>query len=210
MNNQHKRFNISSFRGLPVNTNNGYMSNSYLTSVYRTIMAALSSHPRTLAIRVDLSFPKGALMGGVEINGAISRFIENLKYRIKKYNGSVMPCGRIKHHSDVRYIWVREQSTSDLPHFHVVLLLNGDSFNTLGSFTSYSDNLFHRIREAWNSALGFGCRSNENYIHVPENPCYRVNQEQGLSELFYRVSYLCKVRTKHFSKHYDSFGCSRS
>ncbi len=202
-------FNQPLFLGSPVMTNQGDLSLGYLEGLHSTLVKATNAHSRTLGIRFELLFPQDGIINEERIDGCISKFVEALKYQIKVANSKCMPCGRPVHASDVRYVWVREQDSSVSPHYHFLLLLNRDAFHTLGKFEVGRDNLFNRIRKAWNTALGLMPQMDYQYIYIPQNSTYHVNDSSGFSDLFYRASYLCKLRTKHLSKHHDSFGSSR-
>ena len=71
----------------------------------------LNKHSKCLVVRFDLTFPLNYM--SVATNVLISSFTQKL---IQKYK---------RQRLDPFYIWAREQNTSDHPHYHFALLLNG-------------------------------------------------------------------------------------
>lgn len=79
--------------------------------IKQRIDAMILHHCKVLFVRFDLRFPAGTAHQGR--NTEISQFMKALT---SYYTDQVI---------DTRYVWVREQLSSDAPHYHVVLLLNG-------------------------------------------------------------------------------------
>ena len=143
------RENTQVIRELPVFSCRDGLVVEYLNSCLRVINDALEDHPRTLAIRVDLRFPR--YLNDLPRN-AISEFMDSFKVRIKRdrrraarEQGYAKPC-------KVRYIWVRERDRAEQDHFHVLLLLNQDAYPSLGRFKSDRINLANRIKSSWAAA----------------------------------------------------------
>src|SRR5690606_29710504 len=164
--------------------------------------------------RVDLRFPQAywPLEGQVLGNDFICRFKRSLKAKID-YS---QQCSKRKGHrvrpSGLRFVWCREYDQyGRKPHFHVLILLNRDAFNTLGCFDADRANLSSRITEAWASALGMDPLGCWTLAHIPEGAEYRVDGRngEGLAELFKRASYLCKAESKSFTDGFHPFGGSR-
>ena len=186
---------------------------SYLEGCAATLSQALTAHPRTLAIRVDLRFPISEIKYKTD-DAAISRFTDSLKAQIKadqlrkvKDLKRVHPCG-------LRFIWTREKDTSLHHHYHVLLLLNADSYNCLGDFTKTEGNMAARIKKAWAGAIGTPLAELGGGVFFPDNGIYLLNKNapgfaQGFQDLFYRVSYFTKVATKQYGQNIRHFGRSR-
>ncbi|AWX99285.1 hypothetical protein A8139_04150 [Marinomonas primoryensis] len=94
----------------------------------------------------------------------------------------------------------------------MLLLLNKDTYHRLGYYQS-EGNLSSMVNSAWASALG--CFDDEvgHLVHFPDNGCYYINKNsddyhQQLEDLFRRVSYLAKKRTKCYGEGYRNFGTS--
>mgnify|MGYP000181486991 CR=1 FL=1 len=90
---------------------NGFIED-YLESIEAVMNTALEHHPRTLMIRCDLHFPRDQLDG---YRFAISRFLASLKAQIEHDQRSKYLAGQRVHDCQLRYIWAKEQATSELP-----------------------------------------------------------------------------------------------
>lgn len=196
----------------------------YLLKIDQVITRALEEHPRTFAIRVDLRYP-GFFDESAIKHDDITRFIKSLKSQLEADARRKESEGKRVHPCTLRYVWAKEQCSSEHPHFHVILLLNRDRYNGLGDFTSPSHqdglrgqafnepalNLSGRIIRAWASALDLDDRDAQALVHFCQDGCYRVNHNdpEGLDALFERVSYLAKVETKRYGTGHRCFGSSQ-
>lgn len=201
----------SQFRGLPVQAKFKPFVYEYLESIYETFRKAFTEHPRTFAFRVDLRFPDGVEVSSD--NAVISRFFESLKAQLKADQANRARVGRV-HPCTLRYIWVKERSTRMKSHYHLLILLNNDTYNCLGDYDAPSGNMASRVKRAWASALACSFDALGGAVHFPNKPCYYVNQNSPLffgmyRPLFKRVSYFAKDRTKKYGDGSNSFGCSR-
>lgn len=207
-----KLFANNKYKGFYVYTNKGVLVENYLDGCKATLVQALTAHPRTFAVRVDLRFPINAVKTD---EAAISRFIASLKAQIKAdYRNKAKSLERT-HSSGVRFIWAREKDTSLHHHYHVLLLLNADSYNCLGDFTKTEGNMAARIKKAWASAIGVPLADLGGGVFFPDNPVYLVNTKAPdfadiYQNLFYRVSYFTKVNTKQYGLKIKHFGRSRT
>jgi len=198
------------------------LNEAYLNRMDKTIENALSEHSRTLAVRVDLHLPIFIFYDELDRDlpnnyhhnesNLISRFINSFKAKIKAdFNRKYKQRNRV-HHCSPRFIWCRERDTAINDHFHIVILLNKDTYHGLGYYGD-NDNLSSMIIEAWKSALNYFGEEVERLIHFPKNPCYYIDKNhedyhQQLEALFRRVSYLAKKRTKCYGEGKRSFGVS--
>ncbi|UPR28982.1 inovirus-type Gp2 protein [Vibrio crassostreae] len=73
------------------------------------------------------------------------------------------------------YIWVRERSTSHNEHYHLVLVINQESYYTLGQL-DYEGTLAYMVNNAWASALGLTTDEIKGLVHIPENSTYRLSR----------------------------------
>jgi hypothetical protein len=198
------------YMGLTVLKTVGPLSEPYLERMYLTINKALEEHPRTLAIRFDLTFPEW--MGFIHTD-VISKFLASLEAQIEadlkrkaKSGIRVYPC-------TVRYIWAREQVSSHHWHYHCVIFLNKDAYFTLGDITAEEGNTAARIHKAWASALGTDFNAVRGLIQFCDNGEYYLDRndvwnEVELSRLFEACSYLAKVATKQFGDRTKNFSSS--
>lgn len=206
-------FSDTHFQGLPV-LRGFTMVRQYLESAHSTVMDALRDYPRLYAVRVDLRFPQTywPLEGQVLGNDYISKFNRSLRAKIDYSQQCSESMGCRGRPTVPRYIWSREYDQYAFkPHFHVLLLLNRDSYHRLGRFDAAHGNLMSRITDAWASALGLEGIACQGLVHVPENAEYWVSRGDGvgLAELFQRVSYMCKAESKCFVDGCHPFGSSR-
>jgi hypothetical protein len=199
--------NEKRFLSLPVINHHGGLVIKYLFSIKETLDLSLNEYRRVYVQRVDLRYPKFYL----NYNGCtITRFIESLKSKIKndlRRKGKIGEC-------NMRYVWVKEQNTSVLPHYHLALFFNRDIYYCPGNYQHDYGNLSSMIKEAWASALGLDCFEVNTSIHFPENSIYYVSKSSAnfLDEYkacFYRLSYLAKVDTKVYASGLKNFSTSR-
>lgn len=199
-------------RGMPVYRRKGDLIVDYLERTYETIERSLAQYPRTLALRIDLRFPKESLphWRGQE-NNALQRFFESFRAKIEHDRRRARLDNPYAHQSIVRYVWAREQDTSDSPHFHCLLLVNRDAYYAIGDIRSIRENMVNRIVAAWASALGMSWSDSYPLVHFPKRGVYRLDRgdRKKFAKLFYRVSYLSKEVTKSYGNWVHAFGCSR-
>lgn len=197
----------------------------YLLNIQAVMNTALANHPRTLMIRCDLRFPQD--QPSYDSN-AISRFMASLKAQIEHDQRSKYLAGQRVHDCQLRYIWAKEQATSELPHYHIALFLNRDSYFNLGQFqqigyapfpdtpmpyfVEQAPNMACRIVRAWASALGTHESLAMGLVHFPDNPTYYLRSDDPVvfAQAFQRLSYLAKADTKLYRDGTRWFGTSRS
>ncbi|MEP9320348.1 inovirus Gp2 family protein [Pseudomonas sp. LABIM340] len=203
---------VSTFQGLPVMAEKGPFIEQYLSRLHNTIERSLRQYARVFALRVDLRLPLGVeLPDYAYTNEIISRFLESFKAKIEHDRRRARTRYRYAHDSRVRYVWAREESRGERPHYHLLILLNGDAYFTVGKKTSSEQNIFHRLQEAWASALGLAVEEVSGLVEIPRAAGYLVSRvdEGELANLFHRASYLCKAATKSYGDGQHGFGCSR-
>ncbi|HAM2440876.1 inovirus Gp2 family protein [Escherichia coli] len=131
--------------------------NAYWLSRFESILnSALTQHRAISLIRVDLRFPEYmpvTIMDPDPDSAVISRFFASLKAKIQAYQRHKRRAGKRVHATSLRYFWCREfGEEKGRKHYHVILLLNKDTWCSLGDFT-VSSSLATLIQEAWCSAL---------------------------------------------------------
>ncbi|EWH02095.1 YagK/YfjJ domain-containing protein [Halomonas sp. BC04] len=205
------------YRGLPVQQHAlGPQIENYLETTQRVLQHTINQQCRTFVFRLDLRFPQAMPVGPIHAdNACLSRFF----YALRKE----LDAAGTKYHSEIRYLWCREQDTSDKPHYHLLLLLNYDAFRSLGSFSPSFDggydqnNLYHRCVRAWSWAIGWPLDDMAGRVHVATNhltrePCvYCLHRDDTatFAAVFYVASYLCKAYSKLVAKGYRCFDGSR-
>ena len=212
------------FKGLPLTHPRGKhyypFIKQYLESNKRIMDEALSTHPRTLAVRVDLRFPSNYHdpdCPRCNSKSEITRFIESFKSKVNNQIAKRRREGNRAHSCNVSYIWVLEYGKSGSEHYHVVLFLNNDSFHNPGYKTTphKSSLLINMIVEAWESALNVSFHEAWNLVNIPQYASYRLQQaewpekDKTYRDLYERLSYFAKEVTKVYGKgERNSYGCS--
>lgn len=208
------RHNQSTYKGLPVlSCKEGYVS-EYLERLLCTLNRATQKHSKSFAIRIDLHFPQYYSSIGHEVlsNEYLQSFIKFLNRQLKKYKDQKKRLGQRVHDVDFEYAWARESGPkSGKPHFHLLLLFNGHTFNTLGHFSNDCESLYNRIGTAWAEALKMYPHEGVQFVRFIGDAQYHLHSgnEEQLAELFRRASYLAKLVTKNFHDGYHVFGSSR-
>lgn len=203
------------FESLPVMVAKGPFAIEYLYGLKNTIDLAQAQYPRVLAFRADLRLPLGMVLPEhVYTNHVISKFFASFKAKIGHNREKARERNEYARGSKVRYVWARELGKGGTPHYHLLILLNGNAYYTVGRLCSLRANHISRMEEAWASALGLSVDQVTGLVHIPDNPEYRINRydpagSQGeLRNLFYRASYLCKAATKCYGDRQKNFGTS--
>lgn len=199
------------FNNLPLLPNTGPYCLQYLAGIQKTLDLALAEHPRTVAFRVDLRYPEVWNRG--HDGGVISRFMGSMKSQITADLKRKAKKGGRLYRCNPRIVWAKEQSGKDGWHYHAVILLNKDAYLRLGGFASPLGNTVNRIRKAWAGALGVPEVFAEGSVSIPDNATYypeppSSQERPQYEELFKRLSYFAKQRTKVYGGHGRSFGCS--
>lgn len=91
----------------------------------------IDSYCKVLAVRFDVRFPVGYCHDGG--NREISQLIKSLK---EYYT---------EHSVAIHYVWVREQVSSLVPHYHVVLFVNGSRIQDARGIWSKAQDIWSRI-----------------------------------------------------------------
>nr|WP_298410495.1 inovirus-type Gp2 protein [uncultured Halomonas sp.] len=196
------------YKQLPVQQRHskGPLIENYLETLYRVMTQARDSNRRTYALRLDLRFPDAMPAGPLHYNNAvISEFLKRLEWEHDLI--------QLKYPPDMRYVWCREQDSSDKPHYHALLLFNGNALCSLGTLNAYAEdclepyganNLYHRIVRSWEGAIGWPAHKMEGLVNVAKDPFtgelltyqfYRDDQAT-FEQVYYGGSYLCKAATK--------------
>jgi hypothetical protein len=184
----------------------------YLQRLKDTIDLASNQYSRVLALRIDIRLPQvDDPLGRAISNLVITRFFESFESKIQHNRDQAKKRNKWAHDTKVRYVWAREFGRGTRPHWHVVLLLNGDAFYKIGRFQVDRPTLKSRLDEAWASALGCSVEAVEGLIHHPVGGQWRLERGDQLTfvSLFHRASYICKAATKQYGDRSRSFGCSR-
>lgn len=220
LNKKLRLFYEPEFHGRTIQHHPGYpMVQNYLEKLWDVTSLARVTYNRVYAVRIDLRFPKAGvnpkLYGN---NGCLKRFFANLQRELDS---------SLKYNTRVLYAWAREQKSSEHPHYHVLLMLNGDAIRNIGDYRPSATggykakNLYHRIARSWAGAIGLFDELVEGLVHISTKPgsadiCeyFIKTNESGAAalwdEMFHAASYLCKADTKNFAQRVHCFGSSQT
>lgn len=184
----------------------------YLDIIHNVINRSVAEHPRTLAIRVDLRYPR--YCQPTWGNEVMARFFEKVTYLLNKDYQERLSRGVNAYRTSLRYVWCRESTEQSPCHYHLMLFVNRDAYYRLGDFNDLQQGLAGMIRRAWAYALQLECHVNNGSVEFPPNPVYELNAnspdyEKQFNDAFYRASYFAKAKTKVWGDRTRSFGSSR-
>lgn len=196
----------------------GPLIENYLESALGTLQHCVNQQHLTFAVRFDLRFPDGMERSTMHDNNEVlTRFFRHLRYELDRSG--------LKYPHNLRYIWAREQDTSDKPHYHLMLLLNKNAVDCIGNktpddFDCYTrQNLFHRASRSWLKAMEFDGDDPRfgQLVNVSRDPVTghywsgEMHRDDALAmdEVMYMASYLCKAYTKPFGQGVRVFDTSR-
>jgi len=195
------------YKNIPVLTNSGPLSEPYLEKIKSVFDKTLEEYSRVYVLRFDLRFPQGYFTFDSD---HISKFIESIKAKMDADLNRKNKKGMCH----LRYVWAKEQDTSDNPHYHVAIFLNKDVYFVHGELSAHEGNLSAMIRQAWASSLGLSFHEIVGCVHFPKHCGYWVDKNSMFfigqyNDCFQRLSYLAKVETKIFQCGLKNFGSSR-
>lgn len=131
----------------------GYRYNAEYQAInFNTIIKAVSTYPRLMALRFDLRFP--LVDTSVESDSrVITRFIASLKAKIRADLRRKEKAWNRKLSCELNYVWVREYGGENgRKHYHLLIFLNKDIYYSLGDYRARTGNLCAMIKQAWCSA----------------------------------------------------------
>jgi hypothetical protein len=144
--------NSNRYSNLPVNTNYQLVE-CYLAQTHNVMKKAFAQHPRSIVFHAELRFPQ-TYQCSISENGCISRFIASFKAQVDAEIKARSKYGSRAHHTAVRYVWCREQSSSKNVHYHVFFFMNGDTFRSYGDLLDpLRGQLCYMLNIAWCRAL---------------------------------------------------------
>jgi len=223
MNNHLSIFTKPYFKDLPINTKYQLVE-SYLSQIYKVLNQAVEQHSRTIVFHTVLRFPLD--ISFAQSNGdCISRFIDSFKSQVKADQSKRVRSGKRVHKTAIRYVWCCEQSLSENEHYHIFILMNADSYRSMGSYESpIAGQLFYMLNTAWGRAIGVDTQTNRGLVHLSgssvnidintdsDSPIYDRYIGSNVSvidSVFHWMSYLAKHETKQYGNGGRNFGCSQ-
>ena len=214
------------FEGFPINISNGPLVRSYLEKTYSVLNQALLTHPRTIIFHAVLSLPQNY---DTQLYNpkSISRFIASFKEQVEADQARRLKSGKRVHKTEVGYTWCREKDSSSNYHYHIFILMNGDSYRSFGSLvTPEPGQLFYMLNAAWCRAINIYNNGNCGLVHLTTPSPVYVNANEAnfdseydkfigktvcsFESVFYWMSYIAKLETKCFVDGNRNFGCSQN
>jgi len=213
------------WRGLPLGKQAPY-GERYLEVNLNVMRSAIERHRRSFAVLFILRLPNGY---NIPVNGLISRFTKSFKAQVRADLSARSNDSGRRLQSDVTFLWAREKGKSENYHFHVAIFLNRDVYNSIGNYKlqwcigsydffapgrSRAGSLHHRLTRAWATALGIVEVKGAGLVEYPENAQYHLDAHDidfpfAFADLFGRLSYMAKIRTKDYRAGADCYGSSR-
>jgi len=207
------------YLGLPINPNYS-MNESYLEAVHRVLVNSLNQHPRTLVFHVVLRYP---VNWSADSENTISRFIKAFKAKVAADLVRRQKEGKRVHRTEVRYVWCRETDSSIKDHYHVFFLMNADTYWQFGRFENLGPGeLTWMLNSAWASAISIPESDAVGLVHFCDGlrrvdvrriaGSHTVDKDglvrDSFESVFYWMSYLAKMDTKHYCDGRRSIGFS--
>lgn len=185
---------------------------------------AVAEHPRTIAFHAVLRFSSDncAIQNRID---CISRFIDSFKAQVAASFKKRQRKGSRVHKTSVRYEWCREQSSSENEHYHIFILMNADTYRSIGPYNhAIAGQLFYMVNTAWGRAINVDTQLNRGLVHLPgplmnidsnaernsvEYDKYIGRNASTFESVFHWMSYLAKYETKRYGNGGRNFGCSQ-
>ena len=162
---------------------------SMLDNYQTKLTYMISAHSKVMQVRFDLHYPDDGSV--IPSRQHIYDFNYNLKRKLqrnKKTGG---------HPVDPKLLWTEEKSLSLNPHYHYILLVNG---NTKNSYWTLLDEIISplwkdTIKSTDNKGLVDYCDKGgpNGLMAIRSSPDF-LNQ---LNQLSYQASYITKIKTKN-------------
>ena len=198
------------YQGFEMYTRKGPLIKEWVDISLLILFHALQQYPRVTIIRFDLRFADYMpYFDDGYTSWVFQRFIESFKAKVKHDRSMTRKLTGQVNNTLIRYTWCIEYERDGKPHFHVAFFLNTDAYRYEGWLHSDENNLTKMISSAWCSALDAPWKQEKGLAYFPPRCTYRVTRDFGsYSQAVYRLSYMCKIRTKRFGIGLHPFGHS--
>ncbi|EHH1035579.1 inovirus Gp2 family protein [Vibrio parahaemolyticus] len=209
----------SLFKGLPIN-NEYPMSLRYLERAHAVYRNALTRYSKVFMFHVTLRFPANYACSST---GVISAFINSFRERVQRDLARRRLYVDRVHPTNIHYVWCREVNAEHREHYHVMVLVNANTYRALGCFgVPECNQLAGMICMSWASALGLRVEDSKGLAHFASSgdvistqqiPYVTIELKNGLltdsyGAGFFWLSYLCKLPTKQYGNGARNFGSS--
>lgn len=172
---------------VPLVLNNGYEYRvDILSCIQERLHHVLQSNRKVMVVRFDMRFPRDYPHNGRndEISEMMRRLTDHYNY----------------HGVKMSYIWAREQNTSDVPHYHVIVFVTGSYVRDGWSLVRKSIHYYNGIVGGNYGACIHHCHTREGngeiIIRQPSSPAEEIQVAAQRDAVLEWASYLAKTRTK--------------
>jgi hypothetical protein len=161
-----------------------------LSKIQELLQYMIQRHSKVMVARFDVRFPQNYPEPDRNIH------LSNLMKFLKEWYW--------QNDIEAHYLWVREQNSSDVPHYHVAFLVDGNKCQTATGLLSTAE-------RCWNDVLGIGfypglihhCDLDAGRAWTMLKRPPRGSPEEAIAQFnaactacFERLSYLAKTHTK--------------
>jgi hypothetical protein len=199
------------YQGFKMYTRKGPLIKEWVDATLNTLYRSLQHYPHVTIIRFDLRFADYLpYFDEGYTSWVFQRFMESFKAKVEHDRSMARKLAGRVNNTVIRDTWCIEYEQDGKPHFHVALFLNGEAYRYEGWLESEEKNLAKMISSAWCSAINLPWAEERGLVYFPSKCVYRVNRgRDSYEDAVYRLSYMCKIRTKRFGNGLHPFGHSR-
>lgn len=155
----------------------------------------INQHCKVLVVRFDVRFPAGYIHDGS------NREISELLKRMKGYRSGFAD------NVEVHYVWVREQVSSLVPHYHVILFIDGSKIQNPFGILQSAESIWQGVIGVVQPGLVHFCCQDGSVGHVmlirpsseQQGPALEAQMWQfdmAYRDALVRLSYLAKRYSK--------------
>lgn len=174
------------FKGMKVNANKDKGYGLYpliLDRMHTQITILQEYHSRVTVVRLDLHFPDGHVTNNKLENTMLSRYIKRCKADLGSSTWG--------NHKRFVHGWVKEVGESGKSHYHLFFAFQTLQLN-LGLISgSGHTGVWKLLEDRWSELTGGTVHFSKHHRLTRDNP-------EAFADCFYHLSYLAKVRDKHF------------
>lgn len=174
------------FKGMKVNANKGKGYGVYpviLERMLEQLTNLQEYHSRVTVVRLDLHFPEGHVTNNKLENTMLSRYIKRCKADLGSSTWGT--------HKRFVHGWVKEVGESGKSHYHLFFAFQTLQLN-LGLLSGDGHTgVWKLLEDSWSELAGGTVHFSRQHRLTRGNP-------EALANCFYHLSYLAKVRDKHF------------
>jgi hypothetical protein len=188
------------YKGLSILGSDGYGSHpEILETLLQLFNQAITAHNKIIFMRFDVRLPQFGVYP--QDNSLIRQFTADFMKYLKRAS------------LDPRYLWAREQKSSERPHWHYCVLFKGCEFRDFVKLLKKAEEIWSRKLEFGDLREGAGlidfCRRDKNGFPQQNGMMIRRGDSDMFNRCFEWGSYLAKVSQKEMNQGVRSYGCSR-